>query len=71
MMQIVILDLQLGTQYKIRQTTFQKYIDDLLAKNARGRSSYLAVQNIKKAFPQIEVGVWFEALPEKTTNKQK
>lgn len=43
-----------GQQYNIRQTTFNDYISDIRNSNKRARSSYMAVQNIKKALPQLE-----------------
>ncbi|ELU13249.1 hypothetical protein CAPTEDRAFT_186624, partial [Capitella teleta] len=46
-------DYRLGRKYNIRQTTFRDYITDIRKNNKRAKSSYLAVQNIKKAFPQI------------------
>ena len=46
---------QSGRKYDVKQIKFGKYIDDLKAGNARSRNSYLAVQNIKKAFPQLQV----------------
>ncbi|XP_074662267.1 bifunctional peptidase and arginyl-hydroxylase JMJD5-like [Tubulanus polymorphus] len=45
---------KVGKQHTIRESTFQEYVNDLLANNSRAQSSYLAVQNIKQAFPQIE-----------------
>ena len=46
---------QLGRQYGVRQTTFAEYVADLKANNSRARNSYLAVQNIRKAFPELQV----------------
>ena len=47
---------QQGTKYNIRQTTFAQYVADLMADNKCSKNSYLAVQNIKKALPQLQVG---------------
>ena len=47
---------QQGTKYNIRQTTLGQYVDDLKAGNKRAKNSYMAVQNIKKALPQLQVG---------------
>jgi hypothetical protein len=44
----------LGRQYGVRQTTFGEYIADLQANNNRAKNSYLAVQNIRKAVPELE-----------------
>ena len=51
----VCIALQLGTKYAIRKTTFGEYVDDLVADNQRSRNSYLAVQNLRKALPQLQV----------------
>lgn len=45
---------RMGRQYAIRQTTFGEYIDDLKVSNSRSMNSYMAVQNIRKAFPELE-----------------
>ena len=50
------LRIQQGTKYNIRQTTFAQYVADLRAENKCANNSYLAVQNIKKALPQLQVG---------------
>lgn len=42
-----------GQAYSIRKDTFGSYVDDLLAANARARSSYLAVASMSAAFPQL------------------
>lgn len=44
---------KLGKAYFAQETTFQSYVDDLVEDNKRCQNSYLAVQNLKKAFPQI------------------
>ena len=54
----VLLSFQRGTRYLIRESTFASYIDDLQADNQRSHSSYLAVQNLRKALPELQVGVW-------------
>jgi len=46
---------QQGTKYNIRQTTLGQYVADLKAGNKRAKNSYMAVQNIKKALPQLQV----------------
>ena len=51
----VCIALQLGTKYAIRKATFGEYVDDLVADNQRSRNSYLAVQNLRKALPQLQV----------------
>ncbi|XP_071955678.1 bifunctional peptidase and arginyl-hydroxylase JMJD5-like [Antedon mediterranea] len=50
-------DYRAGKIYKIRKSTLREYIDDIRAENSRSINSYLAVQNIKKAFPQIQEDV--------------
>jgi len=45
---------RLGQKYIIRQDSFANYCGDLLAGNARARSSYLAVASLHQAFPQLE-----------------
>nr|CAB3258455.1 lysine-specific demethylase 8 [Phallusia mammillata] len=47
-------DYKTGKSYTIRQTTFQEYVDDLKRKTHRGTTSYMAVQNISKTFPQLQ-----------------
>lgn len=44
---------KMGKAYNVQETTFQTYVNDLLKDNLNSRNSYLAVQNIKKAFFQI------------------
>jgi len=44
---------KVGQAYFAEETTFQSYVDDLLAENEVSKNSYLAVQNLRKAFPQI------------------
>lgn len=46
-------DYKVGKNYTLRTTTFEQYISDMRKANARGLSSYMAVQNISKAFPEI------------------
>ena len=50
---------QSGRQYNIKQIKFGRYIDDLIAGNVRSKNSYLAVQNIKKALPQLQVNYFW------------
>ncbi|CAH1798454.1 unnamed protein product [Owenia fusiformis] len=42
-----------GKQYFIRQTTLKEYISDIKAMNAKAKSSYMAVQNMKQTFPEL------------------
>ena len=35
------------------QFEFKSYVSDLMAQNEQSRNSYMAVQNLRKAFPQI------------------
>jgi len=51
--------LQTGKAYTVRQTTFQEYISDLYKRNKRGLTSYMAVQNISKTFPELQVSSYF------------
>lgn len=44
---------KVGQAYFAEETTFQSYVDDLLAENELSKNSYLAVQNLRKAFPQV------------------
>ncbi|XP_039250544.2 tRNA wybutosine-synthesizing protein 5-like [Styela clava] len=44
---------KVGKNYTLRKTTFREYIQDLQKCSARGSSSYMAVQNIAKVFPQL------------------
>ena len=46
-------DYRAGKAYTIRKDTFCNYCSDLLANNARARSSYLAVASLQQAFPQL------------------
>ena len=46
-------DYRSGKAYTIRKDTFLNYCTDLLANNARARSSYLAVASLQQAFPQL------------------
>ena len=56
---IIVSLFQSGRQYNIKQIKFGRYIDDLIAGNARSKNSYLAVQNIKKALPQLQVNYFW------------
>lgn len=47
-------DYKVGKTYTIRESPLREYIADLRAGNSRARSSYLAVQNIKKSFAQLQ-----------------
>ena len=44
---------KMGKAYTVQEIEFQSYVNDLLKDNFNSRNSYLAVQNIKKAFSQI------------------
>jgi len=45
---------KLGRRYNIESMKFHDYIENIQAKNAKSKESYLAVQNIKKALPELE-----------------
>jgi len=47
-------DYKAGKSYTVRETTVSQYINDILTKKKKSLSSYMAVQNIKKCFPQLE-----------------
>jgi len=47
-------DYKTGKSYMIRTTTVNEYIDELKAKTKRSLSSYMAVQNIKRCFPELQ-----------------
>ena len=42
-----------GKAYQVQSITFKSYVSDLIQENERSKNSYLAVQNLRKAFPQI------------------
>lgn len=42
-----------GKAYLVQEIEFKSYISDLKMENNVSKNSYLAVQNLKKAFPQI------------------
>ena len=46
-------DYKTGKAYMVQAVEFRAYVRDLVANNTQARNSYLAVQNVKKAFPQI------------------
>ena len=46
-------DYRSGKAYTIRKDSFENYCKDLLANNARAKSSYLAVASLQQAFPQL------------------
>ncbi|XP_022104468.1 lysine-specific demethylase 8-like isoform X2 [Acanthaster planci] len=48
---------KIGKAYTIRESTLGEYISDLEEDNRRARNSYLAVQNIKSTFPELEADV--------------
>ena len=43
-----------GKKYNIEKMKFSEYIENLLQNNKKSKDSYLAVQNVKKALPQLE-----------------
>ena len=46
---------QVGKAYTVRETAFKDYVSDLRKRNHNGLTSYMAVQNISKTFPQLQV----------------
>ena len=46
-------DYKVGKKYNIVQVRFSDYLEDLLRGNTASKNSYLAVQNVKQAFPQL------------------
>lgn len=44
---------KVGKKYNIQSMLFSKYIDNLIEGNETSKSSYLAVQNIGKALPEL------------------
>jgi hypothetical protein len=42
-----------GKAYQVQEIEFKSYIKDLKENNLVSQNSYLAVQNLRKAFPQI------------------
>lgn len=46
-------DYKTGKAYQVQEIEFKDYINDLVQDNAMSKNSYLAVQNLRKAFPQI------------------
>jgi len=46
-------DYRTGKAYTIRKAKFKDYCSDLLAGNAKARSSYLAVGSIQQSFPEL------------------
>ncbi|XP_041463000.1 bifunctional peptidase and arginyl-hydroxylase JMJD5-like [Lytechinus variegatus] len=48
---------KVGKSYSIRESPLREYIDDIRAENSRARSSYLAVQNIRSTFPELETDI--------------
>lgn len=47
-------DYKTGKSYIVRTTTVGEYIDELKTKTKRSLSSYMAVQNIRRCFPQLQ-----------------
>ena len=46
-------DYKTGKAYFAQEVEFKSYVSDLVANNELSQNSYLAVQNLHKAFPQI------------------
>lgn len=46
-------DYKVGKKYNVVQSKFSEYLDDLLKGNKRSKNSYLAVQNLNQAFPEL------------------
>jgi hypothetical protein len=46
-------DYKTGKAYQVQEIEFNEYIHDLVQDNPMSKNSYLAVQNLRKAFPQI------------------
>lgn len=44
---------KVGKKYNIQSMLFSKYIDNMLKENETSHDSYLAVQNIRKALPEL------------------
>lgn len=42
-----------GRAYMVQEIEFKDYVRDLVENNSKCQNSYLAVQNLKKAFPQV------------------
>ena len=42
-----------GKAYMVQETEFQTYVKDLIEENRTSQNSYLAVQNLRKAFAQV------------------
>ncbi len=45
---------KVGQKYDIEKMKFEDYIDNILKDNKKSKGSYMAVQNIKQAFPQLQ-----------------
>ena len=48
------LDYRVGQKYNIEKMTFDDYISNIIKEAKKAKGSYMAVQNIKQAFPQLE-----------------
>ena len=49
-----LVDYRVGQKYNIEKMTFQDYIGNIIKGNKKAKSSYMAVQNMKQTFPQLE-----------------
>lgn len=67
----LVICLQEGRKYNLRQTTFGSYISDLLKENKTSFNSYLAVQNIKKALPELLVSLLLILIKLKTSRGER
>lgn len=47
------VDYKVGKAYMVQEIEFGTYVKELVENSASAQNSYLAVQNLKKAFPQI------------------
>jgi hypothetical protein len=54
-----------GKNYLVQEIEFKSYVKDLIQNNKMAMNSYLAVQNLKKAFPQISDELKMAAFVEK------
>ncbi len=45
---------KVGQKYDIEKMKFEDYVDNIMKDNKKSKGSYMAVQNIKQAFPQLQ-----------------
>lgn len=60
-----VVDYKIGQKYKIENMDFEDYIGNIFKGNRKAKSSYMAVQNIKQAFPQLEDDIVIPSFVEK------